>query len=125
MIQEGSTSNSKREDIKSVPVQNSRVDATFSRESATSIFESSIKKQVQCPLKVVNQCLSWDAVLDFYCKFGTYVVSNRLRLPSVLIKFLQLIQESESAEEFFPYWRSLPGPPFKLQEVVRGMRLMS
>ncbi|KAJ0467562.1 hypothetical protein HanIR_Chr14g0686671 [Helianthus annuus] len=58
-----------------VPVQNSWVDATFSRESVTSIFESSIKKQVQCPLKVVNMCSSRDVVvLDFYYKFGTYVV---------------------------------------------------
>ncbi|MFS8012002.1 hypothetical protein Hanom_Chr14g01315611 [Helianthus anomalus] len=48
-----------------VPVQNSWVDATFSRESATSIFESSIKKRVytvQCPLKVVNLCPSRDVV---------------------------------------------------------------
>lgn len=49
----------------------------------------------------------------------SYVVSQvnvKLRLPAVLNKFLQHI--SISAEEFFPQWRSLTGPPLKLQEVV-------
>ena len=41
----------------------------------------------------------------------------KLRLPAVFNKFLQPI--SISAEEFFPQWRSLSGPPLKLQEVVR------
>lgn len=40
----------------------------------------------------------------------------KLRLPAVFNKFLQPI--SVSAEEFFPQWRSLSGPPLKLQEVV-------
>ncbi|KAJ0476327.1 putative adaptor protein complex AP-2, alpha subunit [Helianthus annuus] len=104
---------------------------------------------VQCPLEVVNVRPSRDvAVLDFSYKFGTYLVcgndcfylqpltitmtasfgsvnrvNNRLRLPAVLNKFFQPIQVS--AEEFFPQWRSLPGPPLKLQEVVRGVRPMS
>ncbi|KAK4482677.1 hypothetical protein RD792_009842 [Penstemon davidsonii] len=49
-------------------------------------------------------------------------VNVKLRLPAVLNKFLQPI--SVSAEEFFPQWRSLSGPPLKLQEVVRGVRPM-
>ncbi|KAI3688133.1 hypothetical protein L1987_81841 [Smallanthus sonchifolius] len=82
------------------------------------------RAQVQCPLEVVNLRPSRDvAVLDFSYKFGTYLVNNRLRLPAVLNKFFQPIQVS--AEEFFPQWRSLPGPPLKLQEVVRGVRPMS
>lgn len=40
----------------------------------------------------------------------------KLRIPAVLNKFLQPIPVS--AEEFFPQWRSLSGPPLKLQEVV-------
>ena len=43
-------------------------------------------------------------------------VNVKLRLPAVLNKFLHPI--SISAEEFFPQWRSLTGPPLKLQEVV-------
>ncbi|GJR73533.1 AP-2 complex subunit alpha-1-like protein, partial [Tanacetum coccineum] len=42
-------------------------------------------------------------------------VNNRLRLPAVLNKFLQLIQVS--AEELFSQWRSLAAPPLKLQEL--------
>ncbi|KAL0418282.1 UNVERIFIED_CONTAM: AP-2 complex subunit alpha-1 [Sesamum radiatum] len=49
-------------------------------------------------------------------------VDAKLRLPAVLNKFLQPI--TVSAEEFFPQWRSLSGPPLKLQEVVRGVRPM-
>ncbi|XP_076922057.1 AP-2 complex subunit alpha-1-like [Bidens hawaiensis] len=82
------------------------------------------RAQVQCPLEVVNLHPSRDvAVLDFSYKFGTYLVNNKLRLPAVLNKFLQPIQVS--AEEFFSQWRSLPGPPLKLQEVVRGVKPMS
>ncbi|KAK6163444.1 hypothetical protein DH2020_000308 [Rehmannia glutinosa] len=61
-------------------------------------------------------------VLDFSYKFGTHMVNVKLRLPAVLNKFLQPIMVSP--EEFFPQWRSLSGPPLKLQEVVRGVRPM-
>lgn len=44
-------------------------------------------------------------------------VNAKLRLPVVLNKFLQPI--SVSAEEFFPQWKSLSGPPLRLQEVVK------
>ncbi|XP_047981291.1 AP-2 complex subunit alpha-1-like [Salvia hispanica] len=81
------------------------------------------RAQVQCPLEVVNLQPSRDsAVLDFSYKFGTNVVNVKLRLPAVLNKFLQPILVSP--EEFFPQWRSLSGPPLKLQEVVRGVRPM-
>lgn len=81
------------------------------------------RAQVQCPLEVVNLRPSRDvAVLDFSYKFASHAVSVKLRLPAVLNKFLQPIQVS--AEEFFPQWRSLSGPPLKLQEVVRGVRAM-
>ncbi|GER39721.1 AP-2 complex subunit alpha [Striga asiatica] len=81
------------------------------------------RAQVQCPLDVINLHPSRDvAVLDFSYKFGTHLVSVKLRLPAVLNKFLQPILVS--AEEFFPQWRSLSGPPLKLQEVVRGVRPM-
>lgn len=49
-------------------------------------------------------------------------VNVKLRLPAVFNKFLQPI--SVSAEEFFPQWRSLSGPPLKLQEVVRLLCFM-
>eukprot|EP00258_Populus_trichocarpa_P019459 XP_006384679.2 AP-2 complex subunit alpha-1 isoform X2 [Populus trichocarpa] len=79
------------------------------------------RAQVQCPLELMNLHPSRDvAVLDFSYKFGTNMVNVKLRLPAVLNKFLQPI--SVSAEEFFPQWRSLSGPPLKLQEVVRGVR---
>ncbi|KAK3043598.1 hypothetical protein RJ639_001660 [Escallonia herrerae] len=82
------------------------------------------RAQVQCPLEVVNIRPSRDvAVLDFSYRFGNNVVNVKLRLPAVLNKFLQPIPVS--AEEFFPQWRSLSGPPLKLQEVVRGVRPMS
>ncbi|PON53396.1 Adaptor protein complex AP-2, alpha subunit [Parasponia andersonii] len=82
------------------------------------------RAQVQCPLEVVNLCPSRDvAVLDFSYKFGNKVVNVKLRLPAVLNKFLQPI--TVTAEEFFPQWRSLSGPPLKLQEVVRGVRPLS
>ncbi|KAL3518479.1 hypothetical protein ACH5RR_021068 [Cinchona calisaya] len=82
------------------------------------------RAQVQCPLEVVNLRPSRDvAVLDFSYNFASHVVNVKLRLPAVLNKFLQPIQVS--AEEFFPQWRSLSGPPLKLQEVVRGVRPMS
>ncbi|KAL6506444.1 hypothetical protein OROGR_024625 [Orobanche gracilis] len=55
-------------------------------------------------------------------QFGTHLVNVKLRLPASLNKFLQPIMVS--AEEFFPQWRSLSGPPLKLQEVVRGVRPM-
>ncbi|XAR60082.1 hypothetical protein NMG60_11033323 [Bertholletia excelsa] len=81
------------------------------------------RAQVQCPLEVINLRPSRDvAVLDFSYKFGTHLVNVKLRLPAVLNKFLQPILLS--AEEFFPQWRSLSGPPLKLQEVVRGVRPM-
>ncbi|KAK6144275.1 hypothetical protein DH2020_021095 [Rehmannia glutinosa] len=81
------------------------------------------RAQVQCPLEVINLRPSRDlAVLDFSYKFGTQVVNVKLRLPAVFNKFLQPI--TVSAEEFFPQWRSLSGPPLKLQEVVRGVRPM-
>ncbi|MBA0739873.1 hypothetical protein Gogos_013101, partial [Gossypium gossypioides] len=74
------------------------------------------RAQVQCPLEVVNLRPSRDvAVLDFSYKFGTNMVNVKLRLPAVLNKFLQPIPVP--AEEFFPQWRSLSGPPLKLQEV--------
>ncbi|KAL1200907.1 AP-2 complex subunit alpha-2 [Cardamine amara subsp. amara] len=79
------------------------------------------RAQVQCPLEVMNFRPSRDvAVLDFSYKFGTSLVSAKLRLPAVLNKFLQPLQLT--SEEFFPQWRSLSGPPLKLQEVVRGVR---
>ncbi|MBA0795160.1 hypothetical protein Gohar_006060 [Gossypium harknessii] len=82
------------------------------------------RAQVQCPLEVVNLRPSRDvAVLDFSYKFGTHMVNIKLRLPVVLNKFLQPLPVS--AEEFFPQWRSLSGPPLKLQEVVRGVRPMA
>ncbi|XP_044483032.1 AP-2 complex subunit alpha-1-like isoform X2 [Mangifera indica] len=81
------------------------------------------RAQVQCPLEVMNLRPSRDvAVLDFSYKFGTNGVNVKLRVPAVLNKFLQPI--TISAEEFFPQWRSLSGPPLKLQEVVRGVRPM-
>ncbi|KAH7668349.1 Adaptor protein complex AP-2 alpha subunit protein [Dioscorea alata] len=81
------------------------------------------RAQVQCPLEVVNLRASRDvAVLDFSYKFGTIAVNIKLRLPAVLNKFLQPI--SVSAEEFFPQWKSLSGPPLKLQEVVKGVKPM-
>ncbi|KAJ4979568.1 hypothetical protein NE237_010348 [Protea cynaroides] len=82
------------------------------------------RAQVQCPLEVVNLRPSRDvAVLDFSYKFGTTVVNVKLRLPAVFSKFFQPI--SLAAEEFFPQWRSLSGPPLKLQEVVRGVKPLS
>ncbi|XP_022986236.1 AP-2 complex subunit alpha-1-like [Cucurbita maxima] len=79
------------------------------------------RAQVQCPLEVVNVHPSREvAVLDFSYKFGNDLVNVKLRLPAVFNKFLQPI--SVSAEEFFPQWRSLSGPPLKLQEVVRGVK---
>ncbi|KAL5763867.1 hypothetical protein ACOSP7_016232 [Xanthoceras sorbifolium] len=81
------------------------------------------RAQVQCPLEVMNLRPSRDvAVLDFSYKFGANMVNVKLRLPAVLNKFFQPI--TISAEEFFPQWRSLSGPPLKLQEVVRGVRPM-
>ncbi|XP_031112884.1 AP-2 complex subunit alpha-1-like [Ipomoea triloba] len=81
------------------------------------------RAQVQCPLEVINLHPSRDlAVLDFSYKFGTQAVNIKLRLPAALNKFLQPI--TVTAEEFFPQWRSLSGPPLKLQEVVRGVRPM-
>lgn len=82
------------------------------------------RAQVQCPLEIANLRPSRDvAVLDFSYKFGTILVSVKLRLPAVLNKFLQHI--SLTTEEFFPQWRSLSGPPLKLQEVVRGVKPLS
>ncbi|XP_020581608.1 AP-2 complex subunit alpha-1-like [Phalaenopsis equestris] len=82
------------------------------------------RAQVQCPLDVVNLQASRDVpVLDFGYRFGTTMVNVKLRLPVALNKFLQPI--SVSAEEFFPYWKSIPGPPMKLQEVVRGVKPLS
>ncbi|CAN1252628.1 AP-2 complex subunit alpha-2 [Linum perenne] len=79
------------------------------------------RAQVQCPLEFVNLRPSRDvAVLDFSYKSGPSMVNVKLRLPAVLNKFFQPI--TVSAEEFFPQWRSLSGPPLKLQEVVRGVR---
>ncbi|KAI7984572.1 AP-2 complex subunit alpha-2 [Camellia lanceoleosa] len=81
------------------------------------------RAQVQCPLQFINLQPSRDvAVLDFSYEFGTHV-NVKLRLPAVFNKFLQPV--TVSAEEFFPQWRSLSGPPLKLQEVVRGVRPMS
>ncbi|XP_019436323.1 PREDICTED: AP-2 complex subunit alpha-1-like [Lupinus angustifolius] len=79
------------------------------------------RAQVQCPLEVINLRPSRDvAVVDFSYKFGNDMVNVKLRLPAILNKFLQPIPVS--AEEFFPQWRSLTGPPLKLQEVVRGVK---
>ncbi|KAL7173834.1 hypothetical protein ACSBR2_033154 [Camellia fascicularis] len=81
------------------------------------------RAQVQCPLEFINLRPSRDvAVLDFSYEFGTHV-NVKLCLPAVFNKFLQPV--TVSAEEFFPQWRSLSGPPLKLQEVVRGVRPMS
>ncbi|KAG8371211.1 hypothetical protein BUALT_Bualt13G0063700 [Buddleja alternifolia] len=81
------------------------------------------RAQVQCPLEVINLHPSRDlAVLDFSYKFGTQLVNVKLRLPAVFNKYFQPI--TVSPEEFFPQWRSLSGPPLKLQEVVRGVRPM-
>ncbi|THU66492.1 hypothetical protein C4D60_Mb05t14730 [Musa balbisiana] len=80
--------------------------------------------QVQCPLEFVNLRASRDvAVLDFSYKFGTAMVNVKLRLPAVINKFLQPI--SVTAEEFFDQWKSLSGPPLKLQEVLRGVKPLS
>ncbi|KAJ6897087.1 AP-2 complex subunit alpha-1 [Populus alba x Populus x berolinensis] len=82
------------------------------------------RAQVQCPLEIMNLHPSRDvAVLDFSYKFGTNMANVKLRLPAVLNKFLQPI--TVSSDEFFPQWRSLSGPPLKLQEVVRGVRPLS
>ncbi|ONK80440.1 uncharacterized protein A4U43_C01F17740 [Asparagus officinalis] len=82
------------------------------------------RAQVQCPLEVVNLRASRDvAILDFSYNFGTAAVNVKLRLPAVLSKFLQPV--AVSAEEFFPQWKSLAGPPSKLQEVVRGVKPLS
>ncbi|XP_020703609.1 AP-2 complex subunit alpha-2 [Dendrobium catenatum] len=82
------------------------------------------RAQVQCPLDVVNLQASRDVpVLDFGYRFGTTMVNVKLRLPMPLNKFLQPM--TVSAEEFFPYWKSIPGPPMKLQEVVRGVKPLS
>ncbi|KAL9660930.1 hypothetical protein QQ045_025749 [Rhodiola kirilowii] len=79
------------------------------------------RAQVQCPLEFINIRPSRDvAVLDFSYMSASNMVNVKLRLPAVLNKFLQPIPVS--AEEFFPQWRSLSGPPLKLQEVVRGVR---
>ncbi|KAM7256730.1 hypothetical protein ACFE04_012471 [Oxalis oulophora] len=79
------------------------------------------RAQVQCPLEIVNLSPSRDvAVLDFSYKFSINMVNAKLRLPAVFNKFLQPLLLP--AEEFFPQWRSLSGPPLKLQEVVRGVR---
>uniref|UniRef100_A0A1D1XEC3 AP-2 complex subunit alpha n=2 Tax=Anthurium amnicola TaxID=1678845 RepID=A0A1D1XEC3_9ARAE len=82
------------------------------------------RAQVQCPLVVVNLQASRDvAVLDFSYKFETSMVDVKLRLPAILNKFLQPV--SLSAEEFFPQWKLLTGPPLKLQEVIRGVKPLS
>ncbi|XP_065039186.1 AP-2 complex subunit alpha-2 isoform X3 [Musa acuminata AAA Group] len=82
------------------------------------------RAQVQCPLEFVNLRASRDvAVLDFSYKFGTAMVYVKLRLPAVINKFLQPI--SVTAEEFFAQWKSLSGPPLKLQEVLRGVKPLS
>ncbi|XP_074312461.1 AP-2 complex subunit alpha-1-like isoform X1 [Silene latifolia] len=82
------------------------------------------RAQVQCPLEIVNLRPSRDvAVLDFSYKFGSSMVNVKLRIPAVLNKFMQIM--TVSPEEFFPQWRSLSGPPLKLQEVVRGVKPMS
>ncbi|XP_027347912.1 AP-2 complex subunit alpha-1-like isoform X2 [Abrus precatorius] len=79
------------------------------------------RAQVQCPLEIIILHPSRDvAVIDFSFKFGNNMINAKLRLPAVLNKFLQPV--AVSAEEFFPQWRSLTGPPLKLQEVVRGVR---
>ncbi|KAG0448849.1 hypothetical protein HPP92_027635 [Vanilla planifolia] len=58
------------------------------------------RAQVQCPLDVVSLQASRDVpVLDFSYKFGDAVVNVKLRLPTVLNKFLQ--PTTVSAEEFF------------------------
>ncbi|CAH1441113.1 unnamed protein product [Lactuca virosa] len=81
------------------------------------------RAQVQCPLEVINLNPSCEvAVLDFSYKFQKKLVINRLRLPTVLNKFLNPIQVS--VENFFSQWRSLAGP-LKLQQVVRGVRPIS
>lgn len=82
------------------------------------------RAQVQCPLEVTNLRPSRDvAVLDFSYMFGTKMVNVKLRLPAVLNKFLHPI--TVSAEEFFPQWRLVSGPPLKLQEVIRGVKPLS
>ncbi|XP_026425017.1 AP-2 complex subunit alpha-1-like [Papaver somniferum] len=82
------------------------------------------RAQVQCPLEIVNLRPSRDvAVLDFSYKSGSSMVKVNLRIPAVMNKFMQHI--SVSGEEFFPQWRSLSGPPLKLQEVVRGVKPLS
>ncbi|URE08161.1 Alpha adaptin AP2, C-terminal domain, partial [Musa troglodytarum] len=80
--------------------------------------------QVQCPLEFVNLRASRDvAVLDISYKFGTATGNIKLRLPAVMNKFLHPI--SVTAEEFFLQWKSLSGPPLKLQEVLRGVKPLS
>ncbi|CAA7394896.1 unnamed protein product [Spirodela intermedia] len=81
------------------------------------------RAQVQCPLVVMNLHASRDVgALDLSYKFEATLVNVKLRLPAVLNKFLQPIQMT--AEEFFPQWKALAGPPLKLQEVVRGVKPM-
>ncbi|URE08159.1 Alpha adaptin AP2, C-terminal domain, partial [Musa troglodytarum] len=82
------------------------------------------RAQVQCPLEFVNLRASRDvAVLDISYKFGTATGNIKLRLPAVMNKFLHPI--SVTAEEFFLQWKSLSGPPLKLQEVLRGVKPLS
>ncbi|XP_047325799.1 AP-2 complex subunit alpha-1-like isoform X3 [Impatiens glandulifera] len=82
------------------------------------------RAQVQCPLQVINLRPSRDvAVLNFSYKFSAHVVDVKLRLPAVLSKFLQPILLN--TDEFFSQWRSLSGPPLKLQEVIRGVKPLS
>lgn len=82
------------------------------------------RAQVQCPFEVVNLRASRDvAILEFSYRFSATAVNVKLRLPAVLNKFLQPV--AVTAEEFFPQWKSLSGPPLKLQEVVRGVKPLS
>ncbi|KAH9571656.1 hypothetical protein CY35_02G105700 [Sphagnum magellanicum] len=81
------------------------------------------RAQVQVPVEVV--CLSASretAVLDFSYTTSTLPVSVKLRLPTLMNKFLQ--PAPISASDFVAHWRALVGPPTKLQDVVRGVRPM-
>ncbi|KAJ7297615.1 hypothetical protein O6H91_Y045300 [Diphasiastrum complanatum] len=81
------------------------------------------RAQVQCPLDVLSLHASREVpVLDFSYNNSAVTVGSKLRLPVVMSKFLQ--PAPISSADFVAIWRSLAGPPNKLQEVVRGVNPM-
>ncbi|KAJ7546340.1 hypothetical protein O6H91_08G036300 [Diphasiastrum complanatum] len=81
------------------------------------------RAQVQCPLDVLSLHASREVpVLDFSYSNSTVTVGSKLRLPVVMNKFLQPAPISPA--DFVTIWRTLSGPPNKLQEVVHGVKPM-